>query len=61
MINLQGWEPGDQFVKCVYFFQLYFLFFTITIFFRYVLDNCMYMFCSLLTSFELVLKVNMNH
>lgn len=39
MINLQrgeGWgggSLGDQFVKCVYFFQLYFLFFTITIYF----------------------------
>lgn len=28
-----GGSLGDQFVKCVYFFQLYFLFFTITIYF----------------------------
>lgn len=43
MINLQwgggrGGQPGEQFVKCVYFFQLYFfIFYDIYLFyFRYV-------------------------
>lgn len=63
MINLQwgggGGSLGDQFVKCVYFFQLYFfIFYDIYLFSSgtYWINVCT---CSVPPSFELVLKVNM--